>query len=101
MLGQSPRADNANLTAIADPNPPLRRARASRSCGEPQHSSPGLLPRHSSTVTFNSSELPTSSGAYMPLTLAGSALNLLRWTSPRTIKETFSPPKDWRYPFLG
>ena len=32
---------------------------------------------------------------------AGSPLNLLRWTSPRTIKETFAPPTDWRYPFLG
>ena len=28
---------------------------------------------------------------------AGSILNLLRWTSPRTIKETFVPPHDWRY----
>lgn len=32
---------------------------------------------------------------------AGSVLNLLRWTSPRAIKETFVPPTDWRYPFLG
>ena len=32
---------------------------------------------------------------------AGSILNLLRWISPRTIKETFVPPRDWRYPFLG
>jgi 1-pyrroline-5-carboxylate dehydrogenase len=32
---------------------------------------------------------------------AGSALNLLRWTSPRTIKETFITPEDYRYPFLG
>lgn len=32
---------------------------------------------------------------------AGSALNLLRWVSPRTIKETFVAPKDYRYPFLG
>jgi 1-pyrroline-5-carboxylate dehydrogenase len=32
---------------------------------------------------------------------AGSVLNLLRWVSPRTIKETFNPPTDWRYPFLG
>jgi 1-pyrroline-5-carboxylate dehydrogenase len=32
---------------------------------------------------------------------AGSPLNLLRWTSARTIKETFDPPTDWRYPFLG
>jgi len=31
---------------------------------------------------------------------AGSMLNLLRWTSPRTIKETFDPPKDYHYPFL-
>ena len=32
---------------------------------------------------------------------AGSILNLLRWVSPRTIKETFVPPTDYRYPFLG
>ena len=32
---------------------------------------------------------------------AGSILNLLRWVSPRTIKETFVPPKDYHYPFLG
>lgn len=32
---------------------------------------------------------------------AGSYLNLIRWTSPRTIKETFVPPTDYRYPFLG
>ncbi|MEQ1918775.1 MAG: L-glutamate gamma-semialdehyde dehydrogenase [Elusimicrobiota bacterium] len=31
---------------------------------------------------------------------AGSYLNLLRWVSPRTIKETFEPPKNYRYPFL-
>ena len=31
---------------------------------------------------------------------AGAAFNLLRWLSPRTIKETFSPPVDWKYPFL-
>lgn len=32
---------------------------------------------------------------------AGSMQNLLRWVSPRTIKETFVTPKDYRYPFLG
>ncbi len=32
---------------------------------------------------------------------AGSYLNLIRWVSPRTIKETFVPAKDYRYPFLG
>jgi 1-pyrroline-5-carboxylate dehydrogenase len=31
---------------------------------------------------------------------AGSVLNLLRWTSQRTIKETLVPPTDWRYPFM-
>ncbi|GAB5558248.1 MAG: L-glutamate gamma-semialdehyde dehydrogenase [Schleiferiaceae bacterium] len=31
---------------------------------------------------------------------AGSYLNLLRWVSPRTIKETFVPPVNYRYPFL-
>ena len=32
---------------------------------------------------------------------AGSMQNLLRWVSPRTIKETFVTPEDYRYPFLG
>ena len=32
---------------------------------------------------------------------AGSPLNLLRWVSPRTIKEVFVTPEDYRYPFLG
>jgi len=32
---------------------------------------------------------------------AGSAQNLLRWVSPRLIKETFVTPEDYRYPFLG
>lgn len=32
---------------------------------------------------------------------AGSVWNLIRWVSPRTIKETFVPAKDYRYPFLG
>jgi 1-pyrroline-5-carboxylate dehydrogenase len=31
---------------------------------------------------------------------AGSKLNLVRWVSPRNIKETFSPPLDYRYPFM-
>ena len=31
---------------------------------------------------------------------AGSMLNLLRWTSPRTIKETFDPPTEYTYPYM-
>jgi 1-pyrroline-5-carboxylate dehydrogenase len=31
---------------------------------------------------------------------AGSILNLMRWVSPRAIKETFNPPHDYRYPFM-
>ena len=31
---------------------------------------------------------------------AGSFLNLIRWTSPRTIKESFTPPTDLSFPFL-
>ena len=31
---------------------------------------------------------------------AGSWLNLQRWVSPRTIKETFLPPRDFRYPYM-
>ncbi len=32
---------------------------------------------------------------------AGGALNLYRWVSPRTIKETFAPALDYKYPFMG
>ena len=32
---------------------------------------------------------------------AGSVLNLYRWVSPRSIKENFNPPRDYRYPFMG
>lgn len=32
---------------------------------------------------------------------AGSPLNLLRWVSPRTVKETFVPPADYRYPHMA
>lgn len=32
---------------------------------------------------------------------AGSAANLMRWISVRSIKETQNPPKDWTYPFMG
>jgi 1-pyrroline-5-carboxylate dehydrogenase len=32
---------------------------------------------------------------------AGSMWNLIRWVSPRTVKETFVPPTDYRYPFMG
>jgi 1-pyrroline-5-carboxylate dehydrogenase len=32
---------------------------------------------------------------------AGSILNLMRWISPRSIKETFVPPTDYRYPFMA
>ena len=31
---------------------------------------------------------------------AGSGLNLLRWVSPRTVKETLLPPTDWAYPYM-
>jgi 1-pyrroline-5-carboxylate dehydrogenase len=32
---------------------------------------------------------------------AGSILNLLRWVSPRSVKETFAPATDYRYPYMG
>lgn len=32
---------------------------------------------------------------------AGSKMNLLRWVSARTIKETFAPPRDYRYPYMS
>ena len=32
---------------------------------------------------------------------AGSKLNLIRWVSARTIKETLAPPRDYKYPFMA
>ena len=32
---------------------------------------------------------------------AGSYLNLIRWTSPQAIKETFDPARDYKYPFIS
>ncbi len=32
---------------------------------------------------------------------AGSAMNIMKWMTARSIKETYVPPKDWRYPFMG
>ena len=32
---------------------------------------------------------------------AGSVWNLIRWLSPRTVKENLVPPRDYRYPFMG
>ena len=32
---------------------------------------------------------------------AGSKLNLVRWVSARTVKETLSPPRDYKYPFMS
>ncbi len=32
---------------------------------------------------------------------AGSGMNILRWMTVRSIKETFVPPKDWKYPFMN
>lgn len=32
---------------------------------------------------------------------AGSVWNLIRWVSPRAVKENFVPPRDWRYPHMG
>jgi 1-pyrroline-5-carboxylate dehydrogenase len=32
---------------------------------------------------------------------AGAPANLMRWTSPRSIKETFNPPTSYRYPFMA
>ena len=32
---------------------------------------------------------------------AGSYLNLVRWVSPRTIKETFDPPRAYKYPYMS
>ena len=32
---------------------------------------------------------------------AGSKMNLLRWVSARSIKETYNPPREYPYPFMG
>ena len=39
-------------------------------------------------------------GSFMYMGYEGSSLNLLRWVSPRTIKENFLPPVNYRYPYM-
>jgi 1-pyrroline-5-carboxylate dehydrogenase len=50
---------------------------------------------------FYINDKPTGARASGTNDKAGSAQNLLRWVSPRLIKETFVTPEDYRYPFLG
>jgi nucleotide-binding universal stress UspA family protein len=41
------------------------------------------------------------SGTALEEVMLGSLVNLMRWASPRTVKENFNPPKDYKYPFLA
>ena len=65
----------------------------------------GFKSMHPGGVIYNPISLKTHlNNAVMGHTYndkAGSYLNLLRWVSPRTIKEALVPVKDYRYPFLG
>ena len=49
-------------------------------------------------ATFEITDNPDVSGTNDK---AGSMLNLIRWTSARTIKENYAPPTDYRYPFMS
>ena len=71
--------------------------RASR-CATPPATSTSTTSRRARSSASSRSAARAASGTNDK---AGSKLNLMRWVSPRTIKETFSPPTDYKYPFMA
>ena len=77
----------------------------------PQRRSPGPARRCASrpATSTSTTSRPARSSASSPSAVrappgtndkAGAPQNLMRWTSPRSIKETFDPPTDYRYPYM-
>ena len=69
-----------------------------RSCASPPATSTSTTSRPARSSASSRSAARRASGTNDK---AGAAVNLLRWTSPRSIKETFVPPTDYRYPYMG
>ena len=80
------------------PGPPGDRLGAARSCASRPATSTSTTSR---PVRSSASSRSAAAGPRGTNDKAGAAVNLLRWTSPRSIKETFVPPTDYRYPYMG
>ena len=78
--------------------PPRDRRRAGATCASPRATSTSTTSRPVRSSASSPSAARRASGTNDK---AGAAANLMRWTSPRSIKETFVPPKDYRYPYMG
>ena len=78
--------------------PPRGRPGDARRCASPPATSTSTTsrPARSSASSRSAARAPPA-----PTTRPARWHNLLRWTSPRTIKETFVPPTDHRYPHMG
>ena len=97
------RQTGAGLAVRADrldhrPRPGGDRPRARTRCGSPPATSTSTTSRPAPWSASSRSAAPARPGTNDK---AGSPQNLMRWTSPRSIKETFVPPTDHRYPHLG
>ena len=84
------RADRRGLRAPTARRSSRRRAR----CATPPATSTSTTSRPARSSASSRSAARAASGTNDK---AGSKLNLLRWVSARTIKETFSPPRDYKY----
>ena len=70
---------------------------AARRCGSRPATSTSTTSRPARSSASSRSAVARASGTNDK---AGAPQNLMRWTSPRSIKETFDPPKDYRYPYM-
>ena len=106
--------DDDRFETVVDQMESVRAVRPDRRGGRPRpaggrlgHASGCASPPATSTSTTSrparsSASSPSAARAPpAPTTRPGSRRNLMRWTSPRSIKETFVPPTDHRYPHMG
>ena len=84
--------------AIIAAGPARHRLGAGASCGSRPATSTSTTSR---PARSSGSSRSAAAGPRGTNDKAGAAVNLLRWTSPRSIKETFVPPTDYRYPYMG
>ena len=88
------RADRRGVRARSARGPRRRRMR----CATPPATSTSTTSR---PAPSSASSRSAARARRARTTRPGSKLNLMRWVSARTIKETFSPPRDYRYPYMA
>ena len=95
---ESRRAVRADRRRSSPRTAPRSRRRHARRCA----SRPATSTSTTSRPARSSASSPSAAaGRRAPTTRPARAQNLLRWTSPRSIKETFVPPTDYRYPHMN